>query len=53
MIEITRYEAEWLIDLIEITFFDMIRNDPEIDNMEWVVNIISIYKKCKEGCEDE
>lgn len=47
MIEITKEEAESLIDLIEVTFFDMIRNDTEIDNMEWIVNIISIYQKCK------
>ena len=30
-----------------------IRNDTEIDNLEWAVNIISIYQKCKEEGEQK
>ena len=50
MIEITKAEAETLVDLIEINIFDIIRNDEGIDNIKWLANIMSVYNKCKE-CE--
>lgn len=49
MIEITKDEAESLVDLIETNIFDIIRNDSDIDSIEWLENITAIYKKCKEG----
>ena len=49
MIEITKSEAETLIDIIEYHTFDIIRRDKEIDNFEWLMNLMSIYKKCKGG----
>lgn len=52
MIEITKSEAYSLRDFIENYLFDAIRNDVEIDNMEWLNNIMSVYKKCKAGEED-
>lgn len=48
MIEITKGEAESLADLIEMNIFDIIRNDSDTD-IEWLENIMAIYKKCKEG----
>lgn len=53
MIEITKEEAESLLDFIEVSFFDTIRNDEDVDNLEWVINIMSVYQKCKWGCEKE
>lgn len=51
MIEITKDEAESLADLIEMNIFDIIRNDIEIDSIEWLCNIASVYRKCKVGDE--
>ena len=52
MIEITKDEAESLLDFIELNFFDAIRNDEDVDNLEWAMNIMSVCKKCKEGCAE-
>lgn len=49
MTEITKSEAKVLTELIEMNLFDIIRKDEEIDNIEWLAAIMSIYEKCKEG----
>lgn len=49
MIEITKGEAESLMDFIEMNIFEIIRGNVEIDSIEWLCNIMSVYKKCKEG----
>ena len=49
MIEITKDEAEGLMDFIEMNIFEIIRENDEIDSIEWLCNIISVYKKCKES----
>lgn len=49
MIEITKDEAESLADLIEMNIFDIIRNDADVDSIEWLENIMAVYKKCKAG----
>lgn len=52
MIEITKDEAESLLDFIESNFYEVIRNDVDIDNINWAANIMSLYQKCKEGCAE-
>lgn len=47
MIEITKSEAESLMEFIETNIFDIIRNDEYIDNINWLTNIVSVYMKCK------
>ena len=47
MIELTKKEADVLIEVIELICFDMIRKDEEIDSIEWLETIMSIYRKCK------
>lgn len=49
MIELTKEEAEVLTDLIELYLFDIIRKDDEIDNINWLAIMMSIYEKCKGG----
>ena len=49
MIKITESEAETLVDLIESSIFDIIRDDTGIDNIEWLSDIMSVYSKCKAG----
>lgn len=49
MIEITEVEAETLVDTIEMYIYDIIRDNEDIDNINWIANIMSVYEKCKNG----
>lgn len=49
MIEITEAEAETLVDTIEMYIYDIIRDNEDIDNINWIANIMSVYEKCKYG----
>ena len=49
MIEITEVEAETLVDTIELYIYDIIRDNEDIDNINWLANIMSVYEKCKNG----
>ncbi len=49
MIEITKDEAESLMDLIETNIFKIIRDDVDVDSIKWLVNIMNIYRKCRES----
>ena len=49
MIEITEIEAETLVDTIERYIYDIIRDNEDIDNINWIANIMSVYEKCKNG----
>lgn len=44
-------ECKNLADHIELTLFETIRNDPEIDNIEWLVSIMSAYTKLVNAAE--
>jgi len=45
-------ELESLIDLIECNIFPIIRNDEDIDNINWLCYICSAYRKMKERVGD-
>lgn len=45
-------ELDALTDLLDVNFLEIIRNDPDIDGMEWVCNICSAYKKLKATREE-
>lgn len=49
MIEITEVEAETLVDTIERYIYDIIRDNEDIDNINWIANVMSVYEKCKNG----
>lgn len=36
-----------LCDFIELNIFDYIRNDTDIDNIDWLVDMMEIYQKLK------
>lgn len=42
-------ELELLGSEIELSIFDYIRNDKSIDNIVWLIGIISVYKKLNEN----
>ena len=52
---ITPSEAVSLADFIQLNLIDVIRNDVEIDSIEWIYNSINVYKKCSGDipCTDE
>lgn len=51
MIEITQSQAESLLDFIEVHFLSSLRNDVDIDNMQYVANICDIWKMLNERCK--
>lgn len=46
MIELTQGEAESLLDYLELNFIQNIKDDPNVDSMLWVDNMMSIWRKC-------
>lgn len=50
-IPFTLDECKNLAEHIELTLFETIRNDPEIDNIEWLVSIMSAYTKLVNAAE--
>lgn len=46
MITITESEAKSLVDFIDSSLFETIRNDIDIDSMLWLYNILNVYKNC-------
>lgn len=49
MVELTRSQCKNIAELIELNIFDYIRNDTEIDNMEWLCDMADAWKKTKEA----
>lgn len=47
MLDFTRDEIECLTDFIETEFIQSIRNDQDIENIAYIVNICTVYKKLK------
>ena len=52
MSELTEDERISLAEFIEVYFIDSIHNDPDVDNLKWVCDICSAYRKLKEGGEE-
>ena len=53
---ITKDECETLVDLIECNLFTIIREDTDIDSLEWLLNIMHVYERAKsllEGKEEQ
>lgn len=51
-VTLTKAEAESLLDWLEINLIQDVKDDPDCDSMEWLCNMVSIYKKCKEVVEN-
>ena len=48
-IELTDKEALEFAEMIEFYFFQVIRDDDEIDNLDWARNMIRIHDMLAEG----
>lgn len=46
-VQMTVAQMEIINDLIECNIFDVIRNDVEIDSMEWLKNICAVHETFK------
>ena len=47
-IELTKSQVENLIDFFQFNFIDTIRNDTDIDNIEYVCDMCNTYQTLKE-----
>ena len=45
MIEITKDEARIMAEFIDTYLFQMIRDDPDIDNMTWLRIVFRVFDK--------
>lgn len=48
LIMLTKSQAENLIEFFEVAFIPMVRDTPEIDNLDYVVDMCEIYKQLKQ-----
>ncbi len=48
-IELTDSQVDNLMEFFEFEFIDSVRNNTDIDNMNYLVDMCDIYKKLKEG----
>lgn len=51
MVDLTKSQCKNLCYFIEFNIFDYIRNDPDIDNIDWLVDMMGAYQKLKGGAE--
>ena len=48
MTELTKDEAYVLAEFIDMNFFEFLRNNVDVDSMQWLKNMIHAYEKlCK------
>lgn len=48
MTELTKDEAYALAEFIDMNFFEVLRNNVDIDSMQWLRNMVHAYEKlCK------
>ena len=49
IIDLTESQCKNLCDFIEFNIFEYIRNDTDIDNIDWLVDMMKAYQKLKGG----
>ena len=49
IIDLTESQCKNLCDFIEFNIFENIRGDIEIDNVDWLIEIVGAYQKLKGG----
>ena len=50
MIDLTQSQCKNMAEFIEYNIFNDIRKNDDIDNMNWLVDMVEAYKKLVEGC---
>lgn len=46
MVELTNSEADALLDYLDTFFIQNIKDNPDVDSMLWVDNMMSVWRKC-------
>ena len=44
-LELTKDEAYSLVDFLDVNLIHTIHNDPDVDSMQWLCNIVHAYEK--------
>ena len=52
-LDITKAHAESMVDLFELSLFQIIRDDLAIDSMKWLANVCHVYAEFKKIAEAE
>lgn len=53
MVTLDKSEALNVAEMIEWHIFDRIRNDPDIDNINWLCDMVHVYEKCRADEKDD
>jgi len=48
LIMLTKSQAENLMEFFEVAFIPMVRDTPEIDNLDYVADMCEVYKEIKQ-----
>ena len=51
-VTLTRDEAECLMNHLERSILNEIKDDPEYDSMQYLVNLVNIYQRCEEAVDN-
>lgn len=51
-VTLTRDEAECLMNHLDRSILNEIKEDPDYDSMIYLVNLVNIYQKCKEAVDN-
>ena len=51
-VKLTHDEAECLMNHLEISILQEIKDDPDYDSMDYLVNLVNIYRKCRKEVDD-
>ena len=52
MVELTKDEAESLMNHLEVYVIQEIRDDDEYDNLSYLFDLMHVYEKCKREVDD-
>ena len=52
-VDLTESQCRNLCEFIELNIFEYIRNDTEIDNINWLIDMMKTYQKLKGGKTDD
>ena len=53
IIDLTESQCRNLYEFIELNIFEYIRNDTDIDNINWLIDMMETYQKLKGGKTDD
>ena len=53
LVELTKDQCESLVDFIELNLLDIIRNDTDIDNLNYVRNLLNALQTFEEAAKSD